>query len=234
MALVNTPRGRLSTRRLPATEAPARLDGMSRVEMIRVFAFASVVLTVYVVTGLMALRYVRVRFLRKGPAPSRRWMWTFRVFLALAVAGLACMAYARFVEPYWLEVTRVRLESAELWVAGIAAGDEHLVPRALRGVPEGAFVLFLYHAPALVLDLAERKVDLVCCGHTHGGQVALPFYGALVTLSSTGKRFEAGLYRVKETWLYVNRGVGMEGGPVPRVRFCARPEVTVFELCPAP
>ena len=47
-----------------------------------------------------------------------------------------------------------------------------------------------------------------------------------------GKRYEAGLYRVGETRLYVNRGIGMEGGRVPRVRFCARPEVTVIAIHP--
>jgi predicted MPP superfamily phosphohydrolase len=61
--------------------------------------------------------------------------------------------------------------------------------------------------------------------------VALPFYGALFTLSKSGKKYEAGLYRVKDTWLYVNRGIGMEGGTL-RVRFCARPEVTVLKLTP--
>ena len=45
--------------------------------------------------------------------------------------------------------------------------------------------------------------------------------------------FEAGLYRVENTFLYVNRGIGMEGGPAPRVRFRARPEVTLIELVPA-
>lgn len=60
--------------------------------------------------------------------------------------------------------------------------------------------------------------------------MALPFYGALVTLSKFGKRYEAGLYHEGDTWLYVNRGIGMEGGPAPRVRFCARPELTILEI----
>ncbi len=47
-----------------------------------------------------------------------------------------------------------------------------------------------------------------------------------------GKRYEAGLCRVGETRLYVDRGIGMEGGRVPRVRFCARPEVTVIAIHP--
>ena len=61
----------------------------------------------------------------------------------------------------------------------------------------------------------------------------MPFYGALVTLTTTGKQFEAGLYHVGQTTAYVNRGIGTEGGFVPRVRFCARPEVAVIELVPA-
>ena len=63
--------------------------------------------------------------------------------------------------------------------------------------------------------------------------MALPLYGALLTLSKFGKRYEAGLYREGATTLYVNRGIGMEGGPAPRVRFWARPEVTVIEIAPA-
>jgi predicted MPP superfamily phosphohydrolase len=43
-----------------------------------------------------------------------------------------------------------------------------------------------------------------------------------VTFSRFGKRFESGLRRVDHTWVYVNRGIGMQGG-APRVRFCARP-----------
>ena len=73
-------------------------------------------------------------------------------------------------------------------------------------------------------------VDLQLSGHTHGGQVRLPLYGALLTLSAMGKRFEAGLYRLGEMALYVNRGLGMEGGAAPRVRFLCRPEITVFDL----
>jgi len=62
--------------------------------------------------------------------------------------------------------------------------------------------------------------------------VALPVYGALVTFSKFGKKYEAGLYREGQTWLYVNRGIGMEGGGAPRFRFWSRPEITVFEIRP--
>jgi hypothetical protein len=129
---------------------------------------------------------------------------------------------------------KLKVGETELWIAGVAVDHEDRLDKALAGAPPGAFTVFLHHLPDLVFDAARRKVDLYCAGHTHGGQVALPFYGALMTLSRFGKRFEAGLYREGDTWLYVNRGIGMEGGFAPRVRFCARPELTVIEIAPAP
>ena len=82
-------------------------------------------------------------------------------------------------------------------------------------------------------EVASEHMDLYCAGHTHGGQVALPLYGALITLSKYGKRYEAGLYHEKDTWLYVNRGIGMDGGFAPRVRFWSVPELTVIDIRPA-
>lgn len=137
------------------------------------------------------------------------------------------------------DAVRVDAAGTTLWVAGAAYSSSHAGPHAVRdkavsalfGIPEGEFKLFLYHTPDEILNVAaEGKVDLYCAGHTHGGQVALPFYGALITFSKFGKKYEAGLYREGATWLYVNRGVGMEGGHAPRVRFWSRPEVTVIEI----
>ncbi len=126
---------------------------------------------------------------------------------------------------------RVLIRGVEVYVAGVSYVQAHLIPKVLEGIPSDAFTVLLYHTPDEIYEAARHNVDLYCAGHTHGGQVALPLYGALVTLSKFGKRFEAGLYRVEDTWLYVNRGIGMEGG-APRVRFCARPEVTVIEITP--
>ncbi len=102
--------------------------------------------------------------------------------------------------------------------------------RALADIPHEDFKVFLYHYPGLIYTLADRGIDLHCAGHTHGGQVALPFYGAITTMARFGKRFEAGLYRVHNTQLYVNRGIGMEGGYAPRVRFWCRLEVSLLEI----
>lgn len=93
--------------------------------------------------------------------------------------------------------------------------------------------VLLYHTPELADDgFVSNFFDLYLCGHTHGGQIRLPFWGALITLSETGKRYEAGLYRVGERMLlYVSRGVGMT--PIaPPIRLFCRPEVTVIRLSP--
>ena len=76
------------------------------------------------------------------------------------------------------------------------------------------------------------EFDLWCAGHTHGGQIALPFYGAILKSPLEGPHYERGLYLVNGTPLVVTRGVGMEGGPVFRARFCSRPEVAIIELVP--
>jgi hypothetical protein len=302
--------------------------------------FVAGVLAVFGLAGLLLVGYVSRRFGGTGGVLRFFPRWARRAILGLAAIGLACMAYAYFVEPYRLRVTHVRIESpkvpagarpirivhisdlhcdarprletrlpdviaaeqpdiivftgdaansfegvpvfqacmkriasiaptfavsgnwdgrfgslrqmlsgtgvrelvgeaarmpvrgTDVWVAGSPLDDEGIAQPALQQVPKGALTLFLYHTPECIGELARHGVDLCCVGHTHGGQVALPFYGALITLSSTGKRYEAGLYRVGGTWLYVNRGIGMEGGAL-RVRFWARPEVTVIEIAPA-
>jgi hypothetical protein len=130
------------------------------------------------------------------------------------------------------EAVTVNVGGSSVWVAGVAVEHEERLEQAISAVPSGALIVFLYHSPDLILEVSQQNVDLYCAGHTHGGQVALPFYGALITLSKFGKQYEAGLYRVSQTWLYVNRGIGMEGGGAPRVRFCARPEITLIEVIP--
>lgn len=124
----------------------------------------------------------------------------------------------------------VEVRGVRLVLAGLRFGRDPEVPAFLATLPRDRPVVFLHHTPDPILELADGGVDLVLAGHTHGGQVRLPAYGALLTLTRHGKRFEAGPYRVKDTWLYITRGIGMEGGPAPRVRFLCRPEVTVIDL----
>ncbi|HEY9868522.1 MAG TPA: metallophosphoesterase [Candidatus Obscuribacterales bacterium] len=130
------------------------------------------------------------------------------------------------------EAISLTVNGNRLCVAGAPVGQPGAKEKALSAVPPGMLSIFLYHYPSAIVEAAQAKIDLLCAGHTHGGQVALPLYGALITLSKLGKQYEAGLYRLQDTWIYVTRGIGMEGGPAPRVRFCARPEISVIDLVP--
>jgi predicted MPP superfamily phosphohydrolase len=129
---------------------------------------------------------------------------------------------------------------------GIEWLDAGAIERAAGEMDPGAFNVCLTHAPGLIPQAARAGFDLYLCGHTHGGQVRLPVWGALLTLSVHGKRFESGRYSVAEgqapgkarpaltgvggMTAYVTRGVGLEGGMVPRVRFLCPPEVVLIEI----
>ena len=109
-------------------------------------------------------------------------------------------------------------------------GDGKRLAELLRQAPSGMPTVLLYHSPELMPQASAYGLDLYLCGHTHGGQVRLPGYGALITSSQLGREFVMGHYRRGQTNLYVSRGVGLEGLSAPRVRFLAPPEITLFKL----
>jgi predicted MPP superfamily phosphohydrolase len=123
-------------------------------------------------------------------------------------------------------------DGEKFWITGAGYERQGEIGNVLKKVPGDCFSIFLYHYPDLAEDLAGKNVDLYLAGHTHGGQIALPFYGAVITLTKFGKKYESGMYKVANIILYVNRGIGMDGGPSPKARFLARPEITVFEIKP--
>jgi len=136
------------------------------------------------------------------------------------------------------EVVRREFHGTPIWIGGLQTDSNMQISSLFAKAPPDQFRLFIHHYPDRILpfgrwDGAAGQVDLMCAAHTHGGQVALPFYGALVTFSRYDKQFEWGLHRVDSTWMYVNRGIGMEGGTAVRVRFWSRPEITVIDIVPA-
>jgi predicted MPP superfamily phosphohydrolase len=93
------------------------------------------------------------------------------------------------------------------------------------------FNIMMYHSPDLIYDVDKNRfIDLMLSGHTHGGQVRLPFFGALFTGSLYGRKLQSGLYRLNQTYLYISRGIGLEGMGAPRVRFMCKPEVVEWVI----
>jgi predicted MPP superfamily phosphohydrolase len=87
--------------------------------------------------------------------------------------------------------------------------------------------IILAHNPRTIDQLQGRRCDLMLSGHTHGGQINLPKLGR-VTLGRKARRLAAGMYRLDNSFLYVNKGVGFGF----RVRYGVRPEVAVLSLRP--
>lgn len=91
----------------------------------------------------------------------------------------------------------------------------------------------LTHSPEpRVLDaMAADGFDLLAAGHTHGGQVRVPLYGALVTNCGIDRRRAAGLHRYGPSYLHVSAGLGTS--PYAPVRFACPPEATLLTLVPS-
>ena len=124
----------------------------------------------------------------------------------------------------WLQRGESRLRIAG--VDDIRTGRPRLGP-ALQGVGPGDACLLLTHNPDYVEYIRDPRVDLVLSGHTHGGQVVLPFYGAPLTSSDFGQKYRAGLVQGPKARVYVSRGIGTISLPV---RFCCPPEIVLVTL----
>ncbi len=107
------------------------------------------------------------------------------------------------------------------------SSTDHL-HRLQKEVDPRRFNLLLSHVPAFAHELLNEHIDLILSGHTHGGQVRLPYLPPLYLPRYAG-RFVSGFYQVSQHRipLYVSRGVGTSVLPV---RFFCRPEIGLFEL----
>lgn len=110
--------------------------------------------------------------------------------------------------------------------------DREALARMMKTAPAGGVRLLLVHSPDIGPEAAQAGIDLYLCGHTHGGQIRLPLFGAMLTSSQLGKRFEMGRYQVGNMTLYTSRGVGLEGHGAPRARFLCPPEVILWDIVP--
>ena len=92
------------------------------------------------------------------------------------------------------------------------------------------FIIALSHTPDNIYDLAKLRVTAVFSGHTHGGQLRMPWLGALVVPSVYGRRFDQGHFLVDGTHLFVSAGIGADHPPF---RVGCPPDILVVDWTPA-
>jgi len=122
----------------------------------------------------------------------------------------------------------------------LTRGDDTLplagIDEVYRGMPDPAAAfagidaarpcLAISHHPDIIDVLPRRRIDLLLCGHTHGGQIRFPFFGAVVVPSMHEGEYASGFHRIGPMLMYVSRGIGA----IPPLRILCRPEVATFTL----
>lgn len=125
----------------------------------------------------------------------------------------------------------IRRGSEAIAVAGCGdarGGDEPGLDTALAGIPAGLFTIVVAHNPGTA-DLPHRKkVDLYLCGHTHGGQIVIPFIQHPVMIPPDWPDYDSGLkHNAENEAIFISRGIGW--GIVP-VRLNCPPELALIQL----
>jgi uncharacterized protein len=130
------------------------------------------------------------------------------------------------------QVHTIRRGSAQLNIAGVKDIWMHqreidrMLTETLAALPATGTNIMLAHEPEFVERVANTdRFDLQISGHSHGGQVRIPFLPKI--LPPMVGDYPMGLYQVKNTWQFTSRGVGTVP---PRARFNCRPEIVVLEL----
>ena len=123
------------------------------------------------------------------------------------------------------------LDGSSIWIAGI---DDAMLGKpdlnaSMAKIPTDSYTILLSHAPDKAEEAAQHPIQMQLSGHSHGGQIQIPFYGPLVTPPFAEKYVE-GFYTVgpnDDLTLYVNRGLGTTRLPF---RFLSQPELAIFTL----
>jgi predicted MPP superfamily phosphohydrolase len=124
----------------------------------------------------------------------------------------------------WLLDEQYKITDGNINLIGITCshGNQAMLP-----LDPSAKNILLMHYPAWVKKLGEQKFDLMLAGHSHGGQVRIPFFGPVVVPYAVDE-YDLGLYKTSKGPLYVNPGIGYIY--TYGFRFNCRPEITVIEI----
>lgn len=139
----------------------------------------------------------------------------------------------------WIDLThrRATMSLRDVSIEFRGVDDPHLqmddYSTVAGPVTAGSFGIGVTHAPYLrVLDAMNADaLPLILAGHTHGGQLCLPFFGALTTNCDLDLKRAKGVHRHGDAWMHVSAGLGTN--PYTPVRFACRPEASLLTLTPS-
>ncbi|MCK5591145.1 MAG: metallophosphoesterase [Candidatus Pacebacteria bacterium] len=127
-----------------------------------------------------------------------------------------------------------KIYKAEEYVYLVGVDDPHTgradLEKALADTKGDVPKILLAHSPEIISDLEnlrEEEIDLVLAGHTHGGQIKIPFIRPFWVPTENRGKYASGLFEINNTYLYVNRGIGLSTFPI---RFNCSPEIALIEL----
>lgn len=125
----------------------------------------------------------------------------------------------------------IESDGARFWLGGVddVLGKTADLDATLQNIPPNERTVLMVHEPDFADRVAGHPVDLQLSGHSHGGQVRLPFLPP-VYLPDLGKKYVWGLYKVGGLTLYTNPGLGTVGFPA---RLNCPPEITLITLRPS-
>lgn len=124
----------------------------------------------------------------------------------------------------------VYVEEADLFIVGVdyPGISESKLHELMAGAPQGCLKLALFHLPKNLERLVKAGFHLAFGGHTHGGQIRLPGYGAVITDSDLHRRYASGIFQFGETQFHISRGLGAD--PRSNIRINCPPAGTILDV----
>ena len=130
------------------------------------------------------------------------------------------------------ESDRIRVYGLDLWSSAPQTQARGKVERWLQSDP-AAFNIVMGHRPDYILKMNDLAIDLCLAGHTHGGQIRVPFFGPPIIFSHIPRDWARGFREVGNTRLNVSAGIGAEHAhSLPSIRLNCPPEMTVIRVLP--
>ncbi len=124
---------------------------------------------------------------------------------------------------------KISKNNQSIYIVGIddLFNNHDNINKAIKNIDLNKFTILLCHNPDFIKTAVNYSFDLMLSGHTHGGQIKLPIIGPITLPSKLDNKYTEGLLKKKNTYLYINKGIGVISPPI---RFLSPPEISEITL----